>query len=305
MAIPTSRTKEKALVYIDDSRCNGCGLCVEVCKDYGLTLRDGKASTAPKPIFGCIACGHCMAVCPLEAIKVNGRCLAPQDLFELPTFDETACYGMLLSLLQQRRSIREFKDTPVESILLEKVLEAAKTAPMGLPPSDVNIVIFSSKEKVRDFTVDFCNYLEEIRWFVSDWFLTLMSPFWGKTNDEMFRGFIRPCFKAFTASMRKGENIVTYDAPVAMYFYGSPYTDPADPLIAATYAMLAAESLGLGTCMLGSIHPMIQFGGKARKIREKYGIKYKSREGVFVIMGYPRVKYQKGIKRTFASVETI
>ena len=26
----------------------------------------------------------------------------------------------------------------------------------------------------------------------------------------------------------------------------------ADPLIAATYAMLAAESLGLGSCMIGT-----------------------------------------------------
>src|SRR5659263_51870 len=90
-----------------------------------------------------------------------------------------------------------------------------------------------------------------------------------------------------------------------MYFYGSPYTDPADPIVAATYAMLAAESLGLGTCMLGGIHPLIQNGKKARKLREKYKIKYQSREGLFVIFGYPSVKYKRGIERTFASVETI
>jgi nitroreductase len=102
--------------------------------------------------------------------------------------------------------------------------------------------------------------------------------------------------------MKKGENVVTYDAPLVMYFYGSPYTDPADPIVAATYAMIAGESMGLGTCMLGAIHPLIQYGGKARKFRKQYGIKYASREGLFVIFGYPSVKYNKGIKRTFASV---
>jgi hypothetical protein len=66
--------------------------------------------------------------------------------------------------------------------------------------------------------------------------------------------------------------------------------------------MTAGESLGLGTCMLGAIHPLIQYGGKARKFREKYGIKYTSREGLFVIFGYPSVRYKKGIIRTFASV---
>ena len=50
---------------------------------------------------------------------------------------------------------------------------------------------------------------------------------------------------------RQGVDWFFYDAPLALYFYASPYADPADPLIPATYAMLAGESLGLGTCMLG------------------------------------------------------
>lgn len=130
-----------------------------------------------------------------------------------------------------------------------------------------------------------------------------MRPFWGKTNDELFKGFVKPLFRIYTENMRNGINLVNYDAPLAMYFYGSPYCDPADPIIAATYAMLAAEALGLGTCMLGGIHPLIQNGKKAKLFREKQRIKYASREGLFVISGYPQVRYQKGIRRTFASVE--
>jgi nitroreductase len=57
--------------------------------------------------------------------------------------------------------------------------------------------------------------------------------------------------------------------------------DVADPIVAATYAMIAAESLGLGTCMLGAKHPLIQNGKAAQKFREKHGIRYKSREGLF------------------------
>ena len=119
------------------------------------------------------------------------------------------------------------------------------------------------------------------------------------------REFIRHAIYAYINGMEKGENWVNYDAPLAIYFYGSPYTDPADPLIAATTAMYAAESLGLGTCMLGAIHPLIQNGGKAKKFRKKYGIKYLSREGIFVIFGYPAVEYKKGLKRSFASVTIV
>jgi Fe-S-cluster-containing hydrogenase component 2 len=302
MAIPTSRTKEKAEIRINEELCTGCGLCADVCSDFGVVIENGKARVGTTAVFGCVGCGHCMAVCPEGAIRIYGRTLSPEDLFGLPPKEKAADYDKLLALLQRRRSIREFDGRQVEPAVIDKILEAAVTAPMGLPPSDVNVLVLDSKEKNRAFVKDFCEFLETMRWFVSDWFLTLMRPFWGKASDEMFRGFVKPCFDVFISRMKKGENVVTYDAPLVMYFYGSPYTDPADPIVAATYAMAAGESLGLGTCMLGAIHPLIQYGKKARKFREKYGIQYASREGLFVIFGYPSVKYNKGIKRTFASV---
>jgi ferredoxin len=302
MPIPTSRTGENARIYIDTTQCAGCGKCVEVCKDYGLTLMNGKAKVSETPFFGCIGCGHCMAVCPNAAITIQGRTLSPEDMFDLPSDENTADYNQLLALFQRRRSIREFADRKVEPGIIEKILEAAKTSPMGYTPSDVNVLVFDTKEKNRKFVEDFCAYLKSMRWFVSKWFLTLMRPFWGKTTDELFRKFVRPCFNLYISEMEKGVNLVNYDAPLAIYFYGSPYCDPADPIVAATIAMYAAESLGLGTCMLGAVHPLIQYGGKAKKFRKKYGIKYPSREGIFVIFGYPSVKYGKGLKRTFASV---
>lgn len=302
MAIPTTRTKEKAEIIIDYKKCTGCGLCVTVCSDLNYKIEDKKAKLTDNPLFGCIGCGQCMAACPQGAISIQGRTLSPDDLFDLPPQKNSSTYTQLLSLLQCRRSIRVFKDKKIEKDTIDKILAAAVTAPIGLPPSDVNVLVHGSREKVNAFAEDFCLYLEGMKWLVSNWFLTMMRPFWGKTNDELFRRFLKPLFGVYIDNMKKGINFVTYDAPLSIYFYGSPYCDPADPVIAATYAMIAAESLGLGTCMIGGIHPMIQSGGKAKKFREKHGIKYKSREGLFVIFGYPAVKYRKGIKRTFASV---
>lgn len=301
MAIPTSRVREAAEIKVNTEVCNGCGLCVKACSDFSLKMENNIACKSDSAIFGCIGCGHCMAVCQTGAIEIYGRTISPDDLFDLPFKKNTANYEQLLSLYQHRRSIRKFKDRNVEPEIIKKILTAAKTAPMGLPPSDVHVMVLESKEKTRAFAKDFCDYLENMKWFVSGWFLALMRPFWGKTNDEMFKGFIRPLFKIYPEKMKEDVNVVNYDAPLAMYFYGSPYSDPADPIIAATYAMIAAESLGLGTCMLGAVHPLIQNGSKARKFREKYHIKYTSREGLIVAFGYPVIRYSKGIKRSFAS----
>jgi len=303
MAIPTSRTKVKAEIRINEEKCTGCGLCVSVCKDFSLKIENQKARTTEHPLFGCIGCGHCMAICPADAIKILGRTLSPDDLFHLPATEAAATYEQINFLFQRRRSIREFKDKSVDQAMIAKILDAAATAPMGLPPSDVNVLVFDTKDKVRNFAKDFCSYLDSMKWFVSDWFLFLMRPFWGKSNNELFKGFVKPLFSIYTQNMQKGINLVNYDAPLAIYFYGSPYADPADPIIAATHAMIAAEALGLGTCMLGGVHPLIQHGNKAKKFREAQGIKYASREGLFVIFGYPDVNYTKGIRRTFASIE--
>lgn len=302
MAIPTTRTKENATISIDTERCTGCGKCILVCKDFNFRLENDKASISNTPVFGCIGCGHCMAICPADAIEITGREISKADLFGLPSIKETANFEQLIALFRRRRSVREFQEQEISPEIIEKILGAASTAPMGLPPSDVNVLILDSKAKNRQFAADFCNYLNEMKWFVSGWFLTLMKPFWGKANDEMFNGFVKPLFDVYIKSMQAGINLVNYDAPLALYFYGSPYTDPADPIVAATAAMYAGESLGLGTCMLGGIHPLIQNGKKAKVFREKHGIQYPSREGLFVIFGYPAVHYKKGIRRTFASV---
>lgn len=305
MAIPTSRTKAKAEIRIDEAKCTGCGLCVSVCKDFSLKIEDQKVRETDHPIFGCVGCGHCMAICPSGAITIHGRTLSPDDLFDLLDAKQAASYEQLHSLLQRRRSIREFDETPVADGLIAQILEAASTAPMGLPPSDTNVLVFDTPEKVLGFAKDFCAYLKAVKWLVSDWFLFLMRPFWGKANDEMFRGFVKPMFRIYTENMQNGVNLVNCDAPLAMYFYGSPYTDPADPIVAATYAMIAAETLGLGTCMLGAVHPLIQYGGRGKKFRQAQRIRFKSQEGLFVIFGHPRVKYEKGIRRTFASIDRV
>jgi len=109
-----------------------------------------------------------------------------------------------------------------------------------------------------------------------------------------------PLVDFFAESRKKNENYLLYDAPLAMMFYGN-MSDPADPYIAATYATLAAESLGLGACMIGSVGPFLKHTGK--DFKQKYGLPAKMRDSILVIFGYPQMKFKKTIKRSFAKVE--
>ncbi len=47
-------------------RCNGCGNCVEACKEPGV-LKLGDGDTLEYQAAGCVGCGACVAACPVEA----------------------------------------------------------------------------------------------------------------------------------------------------------------------------------------------------------------------------------------------
>jgi len=299
MAIITSRTNENGRISILYDRCNSCGLCVKVCKDFSLNMENGKPAIGGQPLFGCMACGQCMAVCPQDAIEISGREMTAADRIDLSEMKNKASYDQLKNLMIGRRSIRDFKEKDVEEELIEKIIEAAVSAPMGIPPSDVHLIVFKGKDKVREFSFEVIDYFRKISWVFSPMVIWLWRLF-GKEAYLVMKSFGRPLVNFMTASKVKQENYLLYDAPLAMYFTASAYSDPADPYIPATYAMLAAESLGLGSCMIGSIYPMIRYG--AKDLKRKWNLPKKSPAGIFVIFGYPKYKFKSGLRRSFAEI---
>jgi len=57
------------LVTVDESKCDGCGECVETCPVDIFTIVDGKSVVEDSS--ECLGCESCVAVCPQEAITVQ------------------------------------------------------------------------------------------------------------------------------------------------------------------------------------------------------------------------------------------
>jgi ferredoxin len=295
VSIPTSRASGSAEVSIDRALCTNCGLCAKVCFGAPLVMRDGSLCVVPDRMFGCIACGACLAVCPTEAITIAGRDLSSADVLGMPERDGRASYDQLMALLRARRSCRRFTSADVSEQDLALILETASTAPMGVPPSDVGVLVVSGREKVRALRVDLVEWLVSVRNWLKPT-IPLTRPFVSKLEYEQMRDFLVPAVDMIRDTE---EDWLLYDAPLFLFFYGCGGADPADPMVAATYAMVAAESLGLGTCMLGFAPFPFRY---SRKVRDRWRLPHKIQAGLCVIVGHPATRPKRGLRRRFAQV---
>jgi ferredoxin/nitroreductase len=293
--------KEKGRPAIDAETCIGCGQCVAICPDDVLSLDGGKAAAGRGEFLGCIACGHCMAVCPTGAIAVSGRGMTPEDRVELPPTAARATADAMEALLTARRSIRKFTPQDVPRDVLERIVRMASTAPMGIPPHEVGVVVFPGPRQVQEFAADCCASFGRAARFLNPVVLAVMRPMIGRAKYEAFRDFICPLLKMLPEARKQGRDLFTYEAPAALLFHVGPMGDPADCAIVATYAMLAAESLGLGSCMLGTATAITQ----DKPLKAKYDIPPENKFGVALIVGYPAVEFRHAVRRRLASVKVV
>ena len=105
------------------------------------------------------------------------------------------------------------------------------------------------------------------------------------------RTYVLPVASKILEARKENRDLLFYDAPCVLLFR-YPTKDPIDPTI-------AAEALGLGSCMIGTL-PVVLHGDK--KLGAKWGIPSGRFPSIAVILGHPAVKFHNGVQRRFASV---
>jgi len=300
MGAISSLGPESGHPVIDPATCTICGVCTLACPVGVLTRSEQGVDIDRDAAFGCIACSQCMMVCPTGCISVTGRGARPSDLVDLPGPEVRAGTEALESLMLARRSIRHFTKDEVAREIIERVLAAAATAPMGIPPWEVGVTVFQGRDKVDELARDTVAAYEGFLKLVDNPVARrLVGLFMKKSAGEWFESFIIPLGRELVAGRKAGRDLVLYNAPVALMFHVSPYADGADAFIACTYAMLAAESLGLGTTMIGCVAPMVS---RSRSLLQKYGLPAGHTPKLVLIIGYPAIGYHRAIRRRFQSV---
>jgi ferredoxin len=291
-------------IRVNQETCKVCGLCGEVCP-MKIMKKDGsnRISFRPDRLPLCMKCGQCMAICPTKSIIV-GSLSYSKDFFEAS--ETLAVEPPFLDMITNRRAIRNFKDKPVPKELLEKVVQAITFAPPGFTPIKTEIVVVQDTEVIRKALPYMIQVYDDLLKAMNNPVARLfIRRKVGKAKFNTIEKHVVPLMKSRLPELKMGvEDTITRYAPAMIVFHGNRNAEnyEADIYIALTYGFLAAHALGLGGSAMDLIPPAIQNSAVLRKM-----LLIPDRNVVVasMILGYPKYRYQRGIKRELKSVTWI
>jgi nitroreductase len=242
-----------------------------------------------------------MSVCPTQAIVVED--FDYRDFTDLP--EKLPSLEDFEILLKARRSTRRFQTKPVPKELIEKIIEVVSYAPMSIPPHRVEITALDSKEKVAELVPPVMNEIKRWIYAFSNPAMRLMMR--AMMPASMFKAMVDqiiPLSKGMLQAASEEKEYLAYNAPALLLFHANKNEDsPVENcVIAYTYAMIAAEGLGLGSCINGMIPPAIDHN---KLLREKYLIQKQNQVCGCLLIGYPWSTFNRSIPRKLRSVKWI
>ena len=271
-------------ITIDDELCTVCGQCEEVC--LVKLLEEGEeVINIVKPEW-CNLCGHCVAICPVDAITVG-----EDEPVPLPEGRAVTPEQMMLHI-RTRRSVRNYKEEPVPRELIEQVIEAGRFAPTGGNMQSIYFTIVTDPKKIdavrKKVLIHFEGLVETHE--------TLVKEDENKgitiSDEQRKRMGLWISFRSMVERCKKGQDTIFHGAPVVILLHGEPEAvrnkDNAD--LMAMCVLLMAESLGLGTCIIGLLTAAAADDETLRKL-----IDLPEGHQVFtsLTMGYPLLELNK------------
>jgi nitroreductase/NAD-dependent dihydropyrimidine dehydrogenase PreA subunit len=286
---------EENKIKIDRALCNGCGLCITVCPTGTISLIEGKAAVSGGES---ISCGHCEAVCPQEAIRITA---IDEEMSRYKTFTADKQWlppgkystSGLVHLMASRRSCRCFTNQPVERAMLEDLIKIGITAPSGTNSQSWTFTILPARKAVTSLAEHIASYFGRLNTTAEKTMLRLFLKMIGKGElDAYYRSYYLKIKRALEEWHGSGKDRLFHGSTAAILIGSNPGAScPAeDALLAAQNILLAAHSMGLGSCLIGYAVAAMK---KDPSIQQSIGISSEEEIYAVIALGYPDEVYQR------------
>ena len=266
------------MIIVDKEKCVGCRNCVRDCFGRNMAIKDGKA----KVIWdGCMKCGHCVAVCPANAIVFDDY-----DQSEIIECESGTCLPdakQYLQHLKSRRSIRHFTEKQVEQEKLEYILEAGRYSPTGGNLQNVSYIVI--RDEIQEIKEMFIDELYE---------MALELDKAGK-QVSWYSNFWKTMYREYHSEAKKDS--LFFDAGTVILVTSN---SPQSGIIAAAHMETMVYAQDLGMLYSGFTCSAVEH---SEKIREYLHMKPDYHAYACLVIGYPDVKYYRTVPRKPADIE--
>lgn len=270
---PEQEKGGKHMVTIDTEKCIGCGLCAKDCPADRLKIVEGKAVYTSK----CIQCGHCVAICPQGAVSIPEYDMNEIEEYNRETF--TIHPENFLHAVKFRRSIRNYKDRPVEHDRLVRILNAGRYTPTAKNTQSCHFVVL--QDRLNEFKSLLWKIVPELAEQVK------------KTAPHY-----SVLLKFLDRKMKKDpdEDPLFFNAPICLFIAANNSLDVG---LAASNIETMAVAEGLGVLFSGYIQGITE---AAPALKEWLGIAECS-SVCCMLIGYPAVTYRRTAPRKKADID--
>jgi nitroreductase/NAD-dependent dihydropyrimidine dehydrogenase PreA subunit len=253
---------------IDKRKCKKDGICAAECPQALIRLQEdtGYPGLVPGGDKACNRCGHCVVACPTGSLSHSD--IQSEDCVrikpELMVNEEQA-----VQFLRSRRSIRTYKNTPVETEKIKRLIEIARYAPTGGNSQLVEWRVLTEKNKLHEIAG---MTIESFRRDI-------------KERPQLLE-YLTPIFK----SWETGHDSILWNAPALVVASAPKHasTGMVDVCIALSYLDLLAPTMGLGTCWAGLLqHAIIS----SPTLKDFLGVPADHPHLFPMVLGYPKAKY--------------
>jgi nitroreductase/NAD-dependent dihydropyrimidine dehydrogenase PreA subunit len=278
-------------IAIDPGLCTGCGACVELCT--GNVFERTTEGVAAARVADCWLCGHCVAVCPVDAIRHNAY-----PLQECPKLDHATVPSLdaLVAALRERRSTRVFRDQPVPREVVQQLVDVGRWAPSASNGQPVDWLAFDDPQRIAALSVQALAVLVHAAWPASNAITRFGARIlvgrtkWARLLDSA------SSVQRLAQRQARGQDPIFWRAPVVLIAH-VPQRSPLgrdDVVYAVSNVMLAAGRLGLGTCQIGYFTVALS---RSRGLRRTLGMPENRRAQVALILGYPKYPFHRALFR--------
>jgi nitroreductase/NAD-dependent dihydropyrimidine dehydrogenase PreA subunit len=257
---------------VERDKCRQEGICAAECPSRIIQLNadDGYPEPTAEANRFCLACGHCVAVCPHGALSL--KWLNPDDCPPVQT-EPALPPEQAERFLRSRRSIRCFEDRKVERKKLEKLIGIGCYAPSARNRQPWHWLVVEDPAGVRRLAA-----------MVIDWMRGLISSNPAAAEESGFVRLVEAWDSGYDRICREAPHVV-----IAHAHKNWPF-GLVDCTLALEYLDLYAPVLGLGTCWAGYLYTAIN---QYSPLFEMLGLPPDHRVRGAMMIGYPKFRYQR------------